>query len=121
MTVPDRLLDALTAALGPAGVLTAAASPGDVAGHVVDGNLHHNLSTPVGAPDSALLERADALSAVIYDEVARLGGSISAEHGLGSAKRDLADVYGDPVERALMRAVKRALDPRGLMNPGKVV
>lgn len=90
-------------------------------GHVGDGNLHHNLSAPVGAPHAVLLEKADALSTAIYDEVARLGGSISAEHGLGSAKRDLADVYGDPVERELMRTVKRALDPRGLMNPGKVV
>lgn len=68
-----------------------------------------------------LLERADTLSAVIYEEVTRLGGSISAEHGLGSAKRDLADTYGDPVERDLTRTLKRALDPRGLMNPGKVL
>ncbi len=90
-------------------------------GHVGDGNLHHNLSKPVGAPDEVLPEPADALSAAVYTEVTRLGGSISAEHGLGSAKRGLADTYVDPVERELMRTVKRALDPRGLMNPGKVV
>lgn len=89
-------------------------------GHVGDGNLHHNLSAP---PDGAadLLARADELSRAIHDRVAALGGSISAEHGLGTAKRDAAAAYKDPVEVELIRAVKGALDPRGLMNPGKVV
>ena len=121
VTVPIAALPALVAATDRA---LEAVLPGVrriTYGHVGDGNLHHNLSKPVGAPDAVLRDRADALSAAIYDEVTRLGGSISAEHGLGSAKRDLADVYGDPVERELMRTVKRALDPRGLMNPGKVV
>jgi FAD/FMN-containing dehydrogenase len=90
-------------------------------GHAGDGNLHYNLSKPSGCADAGFLERAAELSRAIYDEVAALDGSISAEHGLGIAKRDVAAEYKDPVELELMHMVKRALDPRGLMNPGKVV
>lgn len=90
-------------------------------GHAGDGNLHYNLSKPSGCDDAGFLQRAAELSRAIYDEVAALGGSISAEHGLGIAKRDVAAEYKDPVELDLMRTVKQALDPRGLMNPGKVV
>ena len=90
-------------------------------GHVGDGNLHHNLSKPPGLPDADFLALAPALARTIYDEVAALGGSISAEHGIGVARLDAMARYADPVELDLMRSVKRALDPRGLMNPGKVV
>jgi FAD/FMN-containing dehydrogenase len=90
-------------------------------GHVGDGNLHHNLSKPVGWHDSEFLAHADTLTRVLYDHVAAAGGSISAEHGLGSAKRDAAARYKSPVELDIMRAVKAALDPQGLMNPGKVL
>jgi FAD/FMN-containing dehydrogenase len=90
-------------------------------GHVGDGNLHHNLTAPVGADPAAFEARAGELSRIVYDEVAAASGSISAEHGLGTAKRDAAASYKDPVELALMRTVKDALDPRGLMNPGKVL
>jgi FAD/FMN-containing dehydrogenase len=90
-------------------------------GHVGDGNLHHNLSKPVGMSDEEFLAAAPDLSRTLYDHVAALDGSISAEHGLGVAKRDAAARYKDPVELDLMRAVKHALDPRGLMNPGKVL
>jgi FAD/FMN-containing dehydrogenase len=90
-------------------------------GHVGDGNLHHNLSKPVGSHDSDFLDHSETLTRTIYDHVAAAGGSISAEHGLGSAKRDAAATYKDPVELDVMRAIKRSLDPRGLMNPGKVL
>ena len=90
-------------------------------GHVGDGNLHHNLTAPVGADPAAFEARAGELSRIVYDEVAAASGSISAEHGLGTANRDAAASYKDPVELALMRTVKDALDPRGLMNPGKVL
>ncbi len=89
-------------------------------GHVGDGNLHYNLSAPVG-DEPALRAAAPDLTRAVYDAVAALGGSISAEHGLGSLKRDAAAAYRSEVENDLMRAVKQALDPHGLMNPGKVV
>jgi FAD/FMN-containing dehydrogenase len=90
-------------------------------GHVGDGNLHHNLSKPVGASDAEFLAHADELARTLYDHVAAAGGSISAEHGLGTAKRDAAAVYKSAVELDIMRSVKAALDPHGLMNPGKVL
>jgi FAD/FMN-containing dehydrogenase len=84
-------------------------------GHVGDGNLHYNVG------DAALLARRDEVNRIVYDEVAALEGSISAEHGLGQLKRDEITRHKDPLELELMRAVKRALDPQGLMNPGKVI
>jgi FAD/FMN-containing dehydrogenase len=90
-------------------------------GHVGDGNLHYNLSKPVGAKDADFVARAGELSRAIYDAVSQLSGSISAEHGIGTAKREAARTYMDPVELDLMRTVKRALDPDDLMNPGKVL
>ena len=89
-------------------------------GHVGDGNLHYNLSAPVG-DDAALHAAAPELTRSVYDAVTGAGGSISAEHGIGVLKRDAAAACKSEVENELMRAVKRALDPRGLMNPGKVV
>ena len=89
-------------------------------GHVGDGNVHYNLSAPVGG-DADLGLAAPHLTRGIYDAVAALGGSISAEHGLGVLKRDAAASYKSAVELDLMRTVKGALDPHGLMNPGKVV
>ena len=86
-------------------------------GHVGDGNLHYNLSGPPG-DDEALRSRAAELTTAIYDAVAAAGGSISAEHGLGRTKAAAAASYKSDVEVDLMRAVKRALDPAGLMNPG---
>ena len=86
-------------------------------GHVGDGNLHYNLNAPVG-DDDALRAAAPDLSTAIYDSVAAAHGSISAEHGLGRTKAAAAASYKSDVEVDLMRAVKRALDPDGLMNPG---
>jgi len=91
-------------------------------GHVGDGNLHYNLSAPLGgAADDSFIRRSEELTRIVYDAVAARAGSISAEHGLGTLKRDAAASYKDDVEVDLMRAVKRALDPEGLMNPGKVL
>ncbi len=84
-------------------------------GHVGDGNLHYNVG------DAALLARRDEVNRIVYDLVAALGGSISAEHGLGQLKREEISRHKDALELELMRAVKRALDPQGLMNPGKVL
>ena len=88
-------------------------------GHVGDGNLHYNLSAPDGpGGDDALRAAAHDLSTAIHDSVAAGHGSISAEHGLGRTKAAAGASYKSAVEVDLMRAVKRALDPDGLMNPG---
>ena len=84
-------------------------------GHVGDGNLHYNVG------DATLLARRDEVNRIVYDAVAALEGSISAEHGLGQLKREEITRHKDPLELELMRAVKQALDPQGLMNPGKVL
>ncbi|MGM3387838.1 FAD-binding oxidoreductase [Stutzerimonas stutzeri] len=89
-------------------------------GHVGDGNLHYNVSKPPGSDDDAFKAQQAAISKIIYAATAALDGSISAEHGIGQAKRDAARRYKDPLELELMRALKRTLDPEGLMNPGKV-
>ncbi|MFE6649019.1 FAD-binding oxidoreductase [Nocardioides sp. NPDC057772] len=89
-------------------------------GHIGDGNLHYNISAPVG-DDAALRREAPALTRIVYDAVTALGGSISAEHGIGTLKRDAAAAYKAGVEVDLLRAVKRAIDPDGVMNPRKVL
>jgi FAD/FMN-containing dehydrogenase len=89
-------------------------------GHVGDGNLHYNAFPPLGEkPDIG--RWTPQVNRVVYDIVQRLGGSISAEHGIGTLKRDELPHYKGALELDLMRAVKRALDPRGIMNPGKVL
>ncbi|WP_291419490.1 FAD-linked oxidase C-terminal domain-containing protein [Actinophytocola sp.] len=90
-------------------------------GHVGDGNLHYNLSKPVGGDDAAFLARADELSRIAHDATAGFAGSISAEHGIGQSKRDTIAGYKSAVELDLMRDVKHLLDPAGLLNPGKVL
>jgi FAD/FMN-containing dehydrogenase len=90
-------------------------------GHVGDGNVHFNVSQPEGwEPGRFLAERA-RVAGLVYDITAALGGSISAEHGIGLAKREDLQRYRSAVELSLMRAVKRALDPDNIMNPGKVL
>jgi FAD/FMN-containing dehydrogenase len=84
-------------------------------GHVGDGNLHYNVGP------ERLLEQRAAVNRVVYDAVARLRGSISAEHGLGQLKRADVRAHKEPLELELMRALKATLDPKGLMNPGKVL
>ena len=84
-------------------------------GHVGDGNLHYNVG-----PESLMPQRA-AVNRIIYDAVSALGGSISAEHGLGQLKREEIRAHKSALEMELMRTLKNALDPKGLMNPGKVL
>jgi FAD/FMN-containing dehydrogenase len=84
-------------------------------GHIGDGNIHYNVG------DQALLARRAEVNRVVYDTVAAFDGSISAEHGLGQLRREEIRRHKDALELELMRALKRALDPQGLMNPGKVL
>jgi FAD/FMN-containing dehydrogenase len=91
-------------------------------GHLGDGNLHYNVQAPEGADAAAFLrEREHEINRIVYDAVAAHGGSISAEHGIGTLKRDELPRYKDATALALMRAVKAALDPLGIMNPGRVL
>jgi FAD/FMN-containing dehydrogenase len=90
-------------------------------GHLGDGNIHFNISQPEGAEPSAFLARLPEVNALVHDMVHRYHGSISAEHGLGQAKVDEITRYKSPVEMEAMRAIRRALDPNAIMNPGKVV
>lgn len=87
-------------------------------GHAGDGNLHYNVSyTRPGNAD--LFDDEDAVNAIVYDHVYRLGGTLAAEHGVGQLKKDWLARYKDPLALELMRTIKAALDPDGLMNPGK--
>ena len=94
-------------------------------GHLGDGNLHYNVSPPAGADPGvdyeAFLANQDAINRIVHDSVAHFGGSISAEHGLGQSKRGEILRYKSALEMDLMRKVKAALDPQGIMNPGKVL
>ena len=90
-------------------------------GHLGDGNIHYNVSQPVGADKAAFLARWDAMNEVVHGVVARLGGSFSAEHGVGRLKRALLARTKDPASLAVMRQIKAALDPNGIMNAGKVL
>ncbi len=91
-------------------------------GHVGDGNLHFNLSEPAGGAERlAFMALQDALGHAVHACVQEFRGSISAEHGIGQLKRELLARHKDPVALATMRAIKQALDPRGILNPGKVL
>jgi FAD/FMN-containing dehydrogenase len=90
-------------------------------GHLGDGNVHFNVSQPVGADKNAFLVRWAEMNAVVHGIAAKLGGSISAEHGIGVLKRDLLPGVKDKVALEVMRSLKRTLDPKGIMNPGKVL
>jgi len=90
-------------------------------GHLGDGNLHYNVAPGSAYSESELLGKQHDVHELVHDSVHAFGGSISAEHGVGQLKRDLLPRYKDPVELGLMRRIKHALDPHGLMNPGKVL
>ena len=91
-------------------------------GHLGDGNLHYNVQAPEGSDAKAFLnEQEDWVNTIVFDSVARHHGSISAEHGIGSLKTDKLPRYKSAVALDMMRAVKLALDPTGLLNPGRIV
>jgi len=90
-------------------------------GHVGDGNLHFNQSRPRGGDASAFLERANAIHEIVHETAARLGGSISAEHGIGRQKQDILLRYKDPVAISLMYRIKDAFDPHHIFNPGRLL
>ncbi|MEI6097122.1 MAG: FAD-binding oxidoreductase [Alphaproteobacteria bacterium] len=90
-------------------------------GHMGDGNLHYNVFPPKGQKSSDFKNLRESVKTLIHDMVAACGGSVSAEHGIGRLKTDDLQRYGDPAKLAAMRALKRALDPLGIMNPGAVL
>jgi len=90
-------------------------------GHLGDGNVHYNVAGPQEVAPEVFMREAAGLTRIVHDSVARFNGSISAEHGLGQAKRDEIRRYKSALELDLMRKVKAALDPLGIMNPGKVI
>lgn len=91
-------------------------------GHLGDGNLHYNVQAPVGVSASEFLKAHEhTVNTLVYDAVQRWGGSISAEHGIGALKRDVLAARKASVALNLMRSIKSALDPAGLMNPGRVL
>jgi FAD/FMN-containing dehydrogenase len=90
-------------------------------GHAGDGNIHFNVTQPVGADRAAFMAYRHDCNLAIHDIVAELGGSISAEHGIGQLKRDELPRYKSAVALDVMRAIKRTLDPNGILNPGKVI
>ena len=90
-------------------------------GHIGDGNLHFNVSQPIGMDKKAYLEQWQAMNDVVFDVVLKHGGSISAEHGIGRLKRDLMTKIKSPVELQMMRGLKALFDPKGILNPNKVL
>jgi len=90
-------------------------------GHVGDGNVHFNLCRPVGADPGAFQARWEAFNRIVHDIVTRMGGSISAEHGIGRLKREELTHYVSATELDMMRTVKKALDPHNIMNPEKMI
>ncbi len=90
-------------------------------GHLGDGNIHFNVSQPVGADKAGFLANWSKMNEMVHAIVAELKGSISAEHGIGRLKRDLLPGVKDPVELDLMRSIKKTLDPQGIFNPGSVL
>ncbi len=90
-------------------------------GHVGDGNLHYNQSRAEAGENAAFIAAQPKVNEIVHDLVHALGGSISAEHGIGQLKREEILRYKSPLEMEMMRAIKRTFDPQGLMNPGKVL
>ncbi|TAG80889.1 MAG: FAD-binding oxidoreductase [Betaproteobacteria bacterium] len=91
-------------------------------GHIGDGNLHYNVFAPLASDQASFGNvESEAINRIVHDRVVEFGGSISAEHGIGQLRRDELAHYGDPASMQAMRAIKQALDPKGLFNPGKVI
>ena len=90
-------------------------------GHMGDGNLHYNVSQPLGWEKEAFFALEPSIHEAVYQVVASFNGSISAEHGIGQMKRDKLAKIKDPTALSMMRSIKQALDPKGILNPGKVL
>lgn len=90
-------------------------------GHIGDGNIHFNVSQPVGADKEDYLAKWDEMNTIVHGIVGEFGGSISAEHGIGRLKRDLLKDVKQGIELDLMKRIKDAFDPKGLLNPGRVL
>ena len=90
-------------------------------GHFGDGNLHYNVSQPLGIEKAEYLSLWDPMTGAVHALIAEMGGSISAEHGIGQMKREALQRFKSPVELDMMRQIKKALDPKGILNPGKVL
>ena len=90
-------------------------------GHLGDGNLHYNVFAQAGQSRDDHLPQRDAVKKAVHDLAHELAGSVSAEHGIGRLKLGDLETYADPVKLSMMRAIKDALDPRGIMNPGAVL
>jgi FAD/FMN-containing dehydrogenase len=90
-------------------------------GHLGDGNVHYNLTQPIGADSGAYAARHEEINRIVYEVALALRGSISAEHGIGRLKRDILTEVKSPVALAMMREIKRTLDPNNIMNPGKLL
>ena len=121
VSLPISRIAEFIAATGP---LVERACPGArliVFGHLGDGNLHYNVAPPAGVAHEDFLLMTSTLNRIVHESVAGFGGSISAEHGIGQYRRDEIRRYKSPVELGLMRKLKQALDPLGIMNPGKVI
>jgi FAD/FMN-containing dehydrogenase len=105
---------ALIASIAPAGRIVSY-------GHLGDGNLHFNVSRPSDGDDDAFMQLSAPIRRAVHDLIARYNGSFSAEHGIGRFKREELLRYKQPVAIELMRSIKQALDPKGIMNPGKIL
>ena len=118
-------ISAMAAFVADTGAALAAAFPGVrmiTFGHLGDSNLHYNVQAPEGVDPAAFLQQHEAaINTLVLDAVHRVGGSISAEHGIGQLKRNILPRYQSPVALGMMRAIKQALDPQNIMNPGKVL
>jgi FAD/FMN-containing dehydrogenase len=90
-------------------------------GHMGDGNMHFNVTQPIGMDKQAFLAQWHAMNWAVYDVVLKHGGSISAEHGIGQLKRDDMPKIKSAVEMDMLRGVKKLFDPKGIMNPGKLL
>jgi D-lactate dehydrogenase (cytochrome) len=90
-------------------------------GHIGDGNIHYNLTQPIGMPKEEFMSRSVEINRIVHDLVIEMKGSISAEHGIGFFKREELTHYASPTKISLIRTIKQAIDPYNIMNPGKII